>query len=95
MSLTVADRVMLHMGRFTGIPFDEFGMPYELTEDGVGACIGKSRAHVSIEMKKLSERGLVGWKSAHVNGSSKRRKTFYLTVEGLRDRTEKIHPFPL
>ena len=84
MSLTVSDRVMLHMSRFAGIPFDEYNMPYELTEDGIGTCIGKSRAHVSIEMKRLSERGLVRWMNAHVNGSSKRRKTFYLTVEGLQ-----------
>lgn len=82
MSLTVADRVMLHMGRFEGIQFDQYGMPYELTEAGIGSCIGKSRAHVSIELKKLQERDLVRWENAHVNGSSKKMKTFYLTLKG-------------
>lgn len=82
MSLTVGDRVMLHMSRFGGIQFDEFGMPYELTEDGIGSCIGKSRAHVSIELKNLQQRGLVEWRNAHVNGVSKMRKTFLLTVSG-------------
>ena len=82
MSLTVADRVMLHMGRFEGIQFDQYGMPYELTESGIGSCIGKTRAHVSIELKKLYERDLVDWKNAHVNGSSKMRKTFFLTLKG-------------
>ena len=82
MSLTVADRVMLHMSRFGGIQFNEFGMPYELTEDGIGSCIGKSRAHVSVELKNLQQRGLVEWRNAHVNGTSKKRKTFILTVSG-------------
>ena len=82
MSLTVSDRVMLHMSRFGGIQFDEFGMPYELTEDGIGSCIGKSRAHVSIELKNLQKKGLVEWRNAHVNGVSKVRKTFLLTVSG-------------
>ena len=82
MSLSVSDRVMLHMSRFGGIQFDEFGMPYELTEDGIGSCIGKSRAHVSIELKRLQEKGLVEWRNAHVNGVSKMRKTFTLTVSG-------------
>ena len=82
MSLTVSDRVVLHMSRFGGIQFDEYGMPYELTEDGIGACIGKSRAHVSIELKNLQQKGLVEWRNAHVNGTSKMRKTFILTVLG-------------
>ena len=82
MSLTVSDRVMLHMSRFGNIQFDEFGMPYELTEDGIGSCIGKSRAHVSIELKNLQRKGLVEWRNAHVNGVSKMRKTFILTVSG-------------
>lgn len=82
MSLTVSDKVMLHMSRFGGIQFNEYGMPYELTEDGIGSCIGKSRAHVSVELKNLQERGLVEWRNAHVNGVSKKRKTFFLTVSG-------------
>ena len=82
MSLTVSDRVMLHMSRFGGIQFNEFGMPYELTEDGIGSCIGKSRAHVSVELKNLQEKGLVEWRNAHVNGVSKKRKTFILTISG-------------
>lgn len=82
MSLSVADRIVLHMGRFENYGFNKFEMPYELTQDGIGSFIGKTRAHVSIEMKKLQERDIVGWGNAHVSGLGKMRKAYYLTVKG-------------
>ena len=82
-SFTNAERVLLHLSRhsFTGA-----AAPPEITQDGVAQAIGRTRAHASIELKKLVELGLAEvLRSEHVRGVGAKRQVTVITPAGLRD----------
>ena len=54
-------------------------LPWEVCQPGIAEGVGVSRAHASLELLYLIEEGIVGEKLAHVEGSHKRRKVYYLT----------------
>ena len=55
---TRQEQVLMHLYRQHGNETD-FEMPSETTQDGIAEAIGMGRAHVSIELKRLEEKGLV------------------------------------
>ena len=72
--VTVKQRIMLHLSRFPGYyPGDDYTIPFDLTQDGIASVVGITRAHVSIDLKKLIELDyVVGWQ-AHLKGSRTKR----------------------
>lgn len=53
-----------------------------MTQDGIGAALGISRAHVALELKRLRTCGKVEERMAHVAGARTRRKVYELTPAG-------------
>jgi len=81
--ITVRQRIILHLGRFPEItPENEFNVPFDLTQDGIASVIGITRAHASIELKKMTNSGLaVAWQ-AHMKCTRSRRLAYCLQPAG-------------
>lgn len=81
-SLTVAERIILHLSRFIEYE-NEFDVPMDISQDGISQALRISRAHAAVEVKKLKESGELTEKLAHVKGGKSRRKSYFLTPAGL------------
>ena len=68
-NMTIEEMVLLHLSRFLNVKRSAYLMPYALTQDGIADEIGISRAHASIELKKLCNKGLISFVLAHTKGS--------------------------
>ena len=78
---TVKQRIIAHLSHYSPIVYHSFAystLPYDVCQIGIAESIGISRAHASIELVKLVEEDVVGVKLAHVKGSHRRRKVYYL-----------------
>jgi DNA-binding MarR family transcriptional regulator len=84
---TRQEQVLMHLYRQYGNE-NEFEMPFETTQDGIAEAIGMGRAHVSIELKRLEEKGLVYHLRRHAyrDGCLNRqlRKCYKLNPTGVR-----------
>lgn len=78
--LTVAERITLHLLRQVGRG-DDWQAPVEVTSSGIAEAVGVSRAHASVELKKLMDANRVKDKLRHIAGG-KKRKTYALTEAG-------------
>ena len=86
---TIRERILLHLSRFKMVNEEEvYNLPFDLTQDGIAAALGISRAHSSLELKKLRVAGKVKENQVHVIGSGIRRKVYYLEPDG---KTEAEH----
>lgn len=81
--LTKQELIILHLSRYSN-RVDVFDMPYSVTQDGIAGTLGISRAHASLELKKLEEKGLVDAILAHTPRSKNKRNTYHLTQTGLK-----------
>ncbi len=80
---TVGQRLILHLGRFEHrLEKIEYVAPFEISQDGCGVALTISRAHASLELKKLRDKGFVREAMAHIVDSPVRRKVYFLTEEG-------------
>ena len=87
--VTIRERILLHLSRFKMVNEEEvYNLPFDLTQDGIAAALGISRAHSSLELKKLRVSGKVRENQVHVIGSGIRRKVYYLEPDG---KTESEH----
>jgi len=85
-SVTIRERLLLHLGRFPEQTPDEiYNVPFDLTQDGIASVLGISRAHTSLELKKLRESGKVTEWLAHIRASGTKRKAYCLLPEGVRE----------
>jgi len=83
---TIRERTLLHLSRFPAMnPNEQFNIPFDLTQDGIASILGISRAHASLELKKLKELGKIDDWRAHVKGSGSKRIVYYLLPDGVRD----------
>ncbi len=80
---TIRERILLHLSRYAMIDDREmFNLPFDLTQDGIASALGISRAHTSLELKKLRQAGRVKERQVRVIGSNVRRKVYHLEPEG-------------
>ena len=63
--VTVGERIVVHLSGFLR-HVDAYEVPPEMTQDGIGAALGISRAHVALELKRLKAAGKVEERMAHV-----------------------------
>jgi len=83
---TIRERALLHLNRFLNVgPSELFNVPFDLTQDGIASVLGISRAHASLELKKLEESGKVDNWQAHIKGSGTKRKVYYLLPDGIAE----------
>lgn len=78
---TVGERIVVHLSGFLRHA-DAYEVPVEMTQDGIGAALSISRAHVALELKRLRGAGKVEERMAHVAGARTRRKVYELTPSG-------------
>lgn len=64
---------------------DDYLMPYASTQYGIADACNMTRAQVSVLLRKLGQKNLVGYTMAHVNGlsSARRYRCYYLTKSGI------------
>ncbi|MCL2147897.1 MAG: hypothetical protein FWH47_00950 [Methanomassiliicoccaceae archaeon] len=83
---TIRERALLHLNRFPGMtPSELFNVPFDLTQDGIATVLGISRAHASLELKKLKEVGKLDDWQAHIKGSGTKRRVYYLLPDGIAE----------
>lgn len=81
--LTIGERIILHLGRYDMVdPDDIYNIPWDLTQDGIASSLRISRAHASIELKKLRIAGKIVEKQTHIKGGKSKRKSYLLTPLG-------------
>ncbi|MCL2786525.1 MAG: hypothetical protein FWD81_04820 [Methanomassiliicoccaceae archaeon] len=81
--LTISDRVVLHLSRYELLSEDEFNAAWDLTQDGIAASLRISRAHSSLELKKLKEKGKITEYQSHFKGGKVKRRAYRLTQTGM------------
>lgn len=79
--VTVGERIVVHLSGFLR-HHDAYEVPPEMTQDGIGAALGISRAHVALELKRLKAAGKVEERMAHVASARTRRKVYALAPAG-------------
>jgi len=62
--------------------YDQWEVPFDVTQEGIAGSIGIARCNVSRAMKKLTEKQFIEEKIAHVKGAERRRKVYFLTHSG-------------
>jgi tetratricopeptide (TPR) repeat protein/DNA-binding MarR family transcriptional regulator len=80
-SLTVEEKILLHLIQYTNF-YDQWEVPFDITQEGIAGSIGIARCNVSRAMKKLTTKGHIEEKIAHVKGAERRRKVYFLTHAG-------------
>lgn len=97
--LTIGERIVVHLSQFSGHA-DAYVCPAEMAQTGIALCLGISRAHAAIELRRQMDAGRVEVRIAHVTGLPTRRKVYHLTPKGeglarnvrarARDRTVEL-----
>ena len=82
-SLTIADRIVLHLSRYELLTDDEFNSTWDITQDGIAASLRISRAHSSLELKKLKEKDMIYEHQSHFKGGRMKRRSYLLTAAGM------------
>ncbi len=91
MSITVGERIVLHLNQFSKYQ-DDFDVPIDVSQDGIASALRISRAHAAIELKKLKEAGEVTERLAHIKRGKTKRKVYFLSPKG-SDRALKVKEF--
>jgi ATP/maltotriose-dependent transcriptional regulator MalT len=89
-ALTVRDRIIVHLSGFNRFA-DEFECPEEMCQSGISVATEKSRAHITLELNRMKNDGLVSERVAHVKGAKSKRKTYSLTAHGAARSSEINH----
>jgi len=80
-SLTVEEKILIHLIQYMNF-YDQWEVPFDITQEGIAGSIGIARCNVSRAMKKLISKGFIEEKIAHVKGADRRRKVYFLTHTG-------------
>jgi tetratricopeptide (TPR) repeat protein/DNA-binding MarR family transcriptional regulator len=87
-NLTIEDGILLNLLEFIKSQ-DEFEVPFDVTQPGIAEILGIRRSHVSYALKGLKAKGFVAERVAHVKKIVRKRKTYFLTADGV-DHARKI-----
>ena len=88
-NLSIGQKIILHLDRYKMTdPNDIYNIPWDLTQDGIATSLRISRAHASIELKKLREKDYVEEKQTHIKGGKVKRKSYLLTPIGMDDANQ-------
>lgn len=92
-NITQAERVLIHLYSYRHLDENEkHGVPFDITQDGVGESVGISRSHASLILGKMERNGLVSSRQASVDSApvgTTLRKVYHLTRRGL-DECESL-----
>lgn len=80
-SLTVEEKILIHLIQYMNY-YEQWEVPFDITQEGIAGSIGIARCNVSRAMKKLTSKEFIEEKIAHVKGAERRRKVYFLTPSG-------------
>lgn len=80
-TVTIGERIVVHLSQYARHQ-DAYVCPPEMSQAGIAHCLGISRAHAAIELKRQMTAGRVEVRIAHVTGMPTRRKVYRLTPRG-------------
>jgi len=86
--LSAEERVLLFLHDY-GQNVDELSSPFYLCQEGMASALGMRVSNLSRTLASLKSSGFVGHIMAHVPGSAKKRKVYFLTSEG-KERAGEI-----
>ena len=89
---TLAQRILAHL-RDHPVAEEAARVPWEVTQEGIAACLDARVAHVSRALKNLMAQGLVKAHLAHAQGSPRRCRAHVLTAAG-RDAAKALPSLP-
>ena len=99
MAVKVEDRIVQHLKE---LHLEDLGdgdfWPFGATQDGIAKAIGKSRAHVALELKRTEAKGRVIRFFAHVKGLGVRRLVYRPgngTILEMMEENGKTHRFAI
>ncbi|MFH0815313.1 MAG: hypothetical protein V1934_00640 [Methanobacteriota archaeon] len=82
LSLTVEERIVLHLGDYKSTD-GKYEMPVGMTQRGIADSVGVQQKHLSRHIQKLVASGLAEEATARVVGMKQRMKIYKLTYDGL------------
>jgi PKD repeat protein/DNA-binding MarR family transcriptional regulator len=77
----LSERILIHLYR-QGRPDPDRSAPDAFTQDGMAAALGRPQSAFARALLRLEASGLVRSELAHVQGRSRRAKTYVLTPQG-------------
>ena len=80
---TVRVRIVLFLSDYSRWK-GKLACPRQMTQEGIAEGLGLTRNHVSVEVGRACEAGLIEAKDAHVNGCKRILKAYSLTELGER-----------
>jgi ATP/maltotriose-dependent transcriptional regulator MalT/DNA-binding MarR family transcriptional regulator len=81
--LTVQEQIIVHLFSFKDFDDLLLEVPFGVTQEGVANAIGVVRSAIPRAMKRLIEKKYVNESVAHITALTRRRKVYFLTLEGL------------
>jgi DNA-binding MarR family transcriptional regulator len=87
LSLTVEERILLHLGEFRGLE-GKYEMPAGLTQRGIAESVGVQQKHLSRHIQKIVAGGLAEEATCRVSGMKQRMKVYLLTPSGFKRSAE-------
>ena len=83
--VTVKERILLHLSKFSAVqPGQEYNVPFDLTQDGIAVVAGITRAHASLDLKRLMDQEMITNWQAHQKGVRSKRLVYSITAAGMR-----------
>lgn len=76
------DRTLIHLKDYQNHQHSMV-VPYEITQGGIADSIGITRGHLTQVINRMYEDGLVVEKVRHVEGTSRRRKVYFISPKGI------------
>ena len=87
--ISVPRRILLLL--YENVKFmDSFEVPDIITQSGIGSELDLRQTHVSRALSELDSERLIGSRRAHVKGSGRRRKAYFLSRKGIEDVEDHI-----
>ncbi len=79
---TVEEAILVYLKDFTRYR-EEIDVPLAITQMGISRDLGIRRSHVSISLDSARQKDLIEERTLHIIGEARRRKSYFLTHEGM------------
>ncbi len=79
---TVEEAILVYLKGFTRYR-EEADVPLAITQMGISRDLGIRRSHISISLDSARQRGLIEERTLHIKGEARRRKSYFLTSQGM------------
>ena len=79
---TVEEAILVYLKDFSRYR-EEVDVPLAITQMGISRDLGIRRSHVSISLDSARQKDLIEERTLHIKGETRRRKSYFLTSQGM------------